>query len=167
LAKGARCVSLAPAGEVDFDPATRKIAPVVLLDVNESMQVMQEEIFGPILPVMAVADEAAAIAWINDHARPLAAYYFGNDKASQQYFAVRTTSGALVINDVMSHASIEELPFGGVGAAGIGAYHGIHGFRRFSHAKPVVVQSEDGATGVRLRASYADKLQQLEGTLTR
>jgi coniferyl-aldehyde dehydrogenase len=167
LAKGARHISLAPAGEVDFDPATRKIAPVILLDVNPSMQVMQEEIFGPILPVMAIADEAAAIGWINDHARPLAAYYFGNDKARRQYFAAHTTSGALVINDVMSHASIEELPFGGVGAAGMGAYHGIHGFRRFSHAKPVVVQSEDGATGVRLRAPYAGKLQQLEATLAR
>ncbi|MBK0003718.1 coniferyl aldehyde dehydrogenase [Erwinia sp. S38] len=157
-AKGARIISLAPEGEADFDPLSRKIAPHLILDVSEEMKVMQEEIFGPLLPVKTyVGDVSEAMAYINAHPRPLAAYYFGNDPLRQQQMAQRTTSGALVINDVMTHAAIDSLPFGGVGASGIGAYHGIHGFRRFSHAKPVVVQDEAGTTNLRLRAPYQDK----------
>lgn len=67
-----------------------------------------------------------------------------------------TTAGALVINDVMTHASLDSLPFGGVGASGIGAYYGIHGFRLFSHAKPIVIQDEAGTTNLRLHAPYQD-----------
>ncbi len=155
--QGAQVISLAPEGEPAMDASTRKMAPHLVLDADDSMQIMHEEIFGPLLPVKAVADTAQAIAHINARPRPLAAYFFGQDAAAQD-FAQRTTSGALIVNDVMSHSSIETLPFGGVGASGIGAYHGIHGFRRFSHAKTVVQQSQDGATGLRLRAPYADKL---------
>jgi len=115
--------------------------------------------------VKTYKDPVEATTYINSHPRPLAAYYFGNDAQRQQRFAEQTTSGALIFNDVMSHASIETLPFGGVGASGIGAYHGIHGFRRFTHAKAVVQQSEDGASGLRLRAPYADKLKQLQAAL--
>ena len=82
--------------------------------------------------------------------------------AQQQHFSTHTTSGALVINDVMTHASIDTLPFGGIGASGMGAYHGIHGFRRFTHAKAVVLQSMDGASNLRLRAPYEQK----QATLT-
>ena len=156
--KGARVVSLAPEGEPDFDARSRKIAPHLVLDVSEEMLIMQEEIFGPLLPMKTYATSASeAIAWINAHPRPLAAYYFGNDPLRQQQMAQQTTSGALVINDVMTHASLDSLPFGGVGASGIGAYHGIHGFRRFSHAKPVVIQDDAGTTNLRLRAPYQEK----------
>lgn len=156
--KGARIMSLAPAGEPDFDPLSRKIAPHLILDVTEDMAVMQEEIFGPLLPVSSYSGDARdAIKYINDRPRPLAVYYFGNDTVRQQLMTQRTTSGALVINDVMTHASLDSLPFGGVGASGIGAYHGVHGFRRFSHAKPVVIQDEAGTTGLRLRAPYKEK----------
>ncbi|MDI9222742.1 coniferyl aldehyde dehydrogenase [Pantoea sp. EA-12] len=156
--KGARVISLAPAGEPDFDAHSRKIAPHLILDVTEEMAVMQEEIFGPLLPVKSYSgDLQQAIGYINAHPRPLAAYYFGDDAQRQQQMAQHTTSGALVINDVMTHASLDSLPFGGVGASGIGAYHGIHGFRRFSHAKPVVIQDEAGTTNLRLRAPYQDK----------
>ena len=163
-AKGAQIVSLAPQGEPDFDPVTRKIAPHLVFDARDDMQIMQEEIFGPLLPILTVADTQQAIQYINSHPRPLAAYYFGNDTEQQRAFAESTTSGALVINDVMSHSAVETIPFGGVGAAGMGAYHGIHGFRRFSHAKAVVQQSADGATGLRLRAPYAQKLDNLLAT---
>lgn len=164
-AKGARIVSLAPAGEPAFDAATRKMAPHLLFGVNDDMLVMQEEIFGPLLPVMDHGPEQDPIDYINAHPRPLAAYFFGTDEARQQDFAARTASGALVFNDVMSHAVIEGLPFGGVGAAGMGAYHGIHGFRRFTHAKAVVRQAPDGASGLRLRAPYADKMPAVQAAL--
>lgn len=158
-AKGARVVSLAPAGEPDFDALSRKIAPHLILDANDDMGVMQEEIFGPLLPIKTYSgDVKEAINYINAHPRPLAAYYFGYDESRQQQMANQTTSGALVINDVMTHASLDSLPFGGVGASGIGAYHGVHGFRRFSHAKPVVIQDTAGTTNLRLRAPYQDKL---------
>ena len=129
------------------------------------MLIMQEEIFGPLLPVKTISNSEEAMAYINAGPRPLAAYYFGNDAQRQATFVARTTSGALVINDVMTHASIDSLPFGGVGASGMGAYHGIHGFRRFSHYKPVVVQSEDGASNLRLRAPYQDKQDAIEAFL--
>ncbi|ADM99321.1 Aldehyde dehydrogenase; Probable coniferyl aldehyde dehydrogenase [Dickeya dadantii 3937] len=163
--QGATLVSLAPQGEPDFDAVSRKIAPHLLLNVTDDMQIMQEEIFGPLLPVRTCHSQEEAIAYINAHPRPLAAYYFGQQPARQTAFAERTTSGALVINDVMMHASNDALPFGGVGASGMGAYHGIHGFRRFSHAKPIVVQNEEGAFNLRLRAPYRDKLSQLEAFL--
>ncbi len=163
--RGARVISLAPLGEPDYDPVSRKIAPHLVLNVTDEMKIMQEEIFGPLLPVMVCNTDEEAMAYINAHPRPLAAYYFGNTPQAQQQFAARTTSGALVINDIMSHVSIETLPFGGVGASGIGAYHGIHGFMRFTHNKAVVVQSADGASNLRLRAPYADKLPKLEAAL--
>lgn len=163
-AKGATIVPLNPAGEPVHDVATRKIAPVLILNATEDMRVMQEEIFGPLLPVVAMNVDQA-IARINAHDRPLAAYLFSDSEAVQAQFGASVTSGALVLNDIMSHASIESLPFGGVGASGIGAYHGVHGFRRFSHFRPTVRQSAEGLSGQRLRAPYADKQAALENLL--
>ena len=160
--KGATLINLAPGSEPAFDQATRKIAPHLVLDVTDEMAIMQEEIFGPLLPVKTYRNADEAIAYINANPRPLAAYYFGDNPQLQAQFVGQTTSGGLVINDVMTHASIDSLPFGGVGASGMGAYHGVHGFRRFTHAKPVVVQSPDGAANLRLRAPYADKAHALE-----
>jgi coniferyl-aldehyde dehydrogenase len=164
--KGATLINLAPDGEPAFDAHSRKIAPHLVLDVTDEMDIMQEEIFGPLLPVKTYQNADEAIAYINANPRPLAAYYFGNDPARQQQFASQTTSGGLVINDAMTHASIDSLPFGGVGASGMGAYHGVHGFRRFTHAKPVVLQSQDGISNLRLRAPYADKAEALEAFFT-
>ncbi len=164
-AKGATLVSLAPAGEPEASAATRKMAPVLVLGARDDMKVMQEEIFGPILPVLAYADRQEALDYINSHPRPLAAYYFGPDADRQQAFARHTTSGALVVNDIMTHASIESVPFGGVGPAGMGAYHGVYGFRRFSHARAVVVQSPGGESNLRLRAPYAASQARIEAML--
>lgn len=160
--KGAEIINLGPDNESAYDAKTRKIAPHLIMNATDEMKIMQEEIFGPLLPVFTYKHFSEAVSYINDHARPLAAYLFANDAQVQTSFAENTTSGALVINDVMTHASIEELPFGGVGASGIGAYHGIHGFRRFTHPKPVVLQSEEGISSLRLRAPYAEKQQALE-----
>lgn len=160
--KGAEIVNLGPSDEPAYDGNSRKIAPHLVLGASDEMAIMQEEIFGPLLPVRFYQEEAEAVHYINAHPRPLAAYYFGEEADAQQQFAQQTTSGALVINDVMTHVSIDELPFGGVGASGMGAYHGIHGFRQFSHAKPVVVQSEAGVSNLRLRAPYDDKLAAIE-----
>lgn len=164
-AKGATAIALAPEGEPFHCADSRKIAPVLLVGVDETMRVMQEEIFGPVLPIMTVASLDAAIARINAHDRPLAAYLFSDNQKSRDQFAQGVTSGALVVNDIMLHASIDTLPFGGVGASGMGAYHGIHGFRRFSHSRAVVVQSPSGASGARLRAPYAQKQAALEDAL--
>ncbi|MDH0428108.1 aldehyde dehydrogenase family protein [Stutzerimonas stutzeri] len=163
--KGATVISLAPNNELPQDAKTRKIAPHLVLGVTDDMAIMREEIFGPLLPVKTFDDASEPIAYINANPRPLAAYYVDNDVARQQHFIAQTTSGAVVINDVMTHASIDSLPFGGVGASGTGAYHGVHGFRRFTHAKPVVVQSKDGESNLRLRAPYADKAAALEAFL--
>ncbi|HBO81414.1 MAG TPA: hypothetical protein DD502_25110 [Cupriavidus sp.] len=130
------------------------------------MRVMQEEIFGPVLPLVNCPDLDHAIDYVNAHPRPLAAYYFGSDATRQKRFTERTTSGAAVINDTLIHAFIEDLPFGGIGPSGIGAYHGIHGFRRFSHAKAVVMQSPDGTSSLALRAPYADKQKAVEAQLS-
>jgi len=155
--KGAKIICLAPEGEAPYNDESRTIAPHLVIGVNDQMAIMQEEIFGPLLPIKTYTDRLDAIAYINANARPLAAYYFGNYATNQQHFADHTTSGGLVINDVMTHVSIDSLPFGGVGHSGIGAYHGVHGFKQFSHAKPVVIQSTTNTAISPLRAPYAEK----------
>ncbi|MDC0610831.1 coniferyl aldehyde dehydrogenase [Vibrio sp.] len=162
--KGARVVKLVE-NEPAYDENTRKIAPHLILNVTDDMGVMQEELFGPLLPIKTYSTSEEYLNYINERPRPLAAYFFGDNSERQERFAHCTTSGALVINDVMTHASIDALPFGGVGASGIGAYHGIHGFRQFTHAKPVVVQSEEGLSNLRLRAPYKDNVEMLEAFL--
>ncbi|WP_353172568.1 coniferyl aldehyde dehydrogenase [Acinetobacter rudis] len=155
-AKGATLLTLGQESKIS-DQTTRKIAPTLVFDVTDDMLIMQEEIFGPLLPIKNLQCVDDAIAYINAHPRPLAAYYFDGCADQQQYFSEKTISGGLVINDVMTHVMIDSLPFGGIGASGIGAYHGIHGFRRFSHAKAVVIQSVNGESNQRLRAPYAEK----------
>jgi len=164
--QGAQIISLAPTGEAAYNADTRTIAPHLVINVTDKMAIMQEEIFGPLLPIKIYSDRFDAIAYINDKARPLAAYYFGHDPVNQQHFADNTTSGGLVINDVMTHVGIDSLPFGGVGPSGIGAYHGEHGFKQFSHAKPVVIQSPTNTAPSRLRAPYAEKQVALKALFT-
>lgn len=164
--KGAQIISLAPQGEAPYNDENRTIAPHLVINVTDQMAIMQEEIFGPLLPIKTYSERLDAIAYINANARPLAAYYFGNNPVNQQYFADHTTSGGLVINDVMTHVSIDNLPFGGVGYSGMGAYHGEHGFKQFSHAKAVVIQSASNVAALsRLSAPYAQKQIALEALL--
>jgi coniferyl-aldehyde dehydrogenase len=128
----------------------RKFPPTILLDVSDDMLVMQEEIFGPVLPVMTYRTLDDAIGYINRHARPLALYLYSHDAPRQQRVLAETVSGGVTINETMLHFLSETLPFGGVGASGMGSYHGIDGFRNFSHRKPVFHQS---------RLNFADLLR--------
>ena len=137
--KGARIVSINPAGET-FDPAKRKQAPTLVLGATPEMKLMQEEIFGPILPVIGYERLEEAIAYINRHDRPLALYWFGSDGASRDKVLEQTISGGVTVNDCLWHIAQEDQPFGGVGASGSGAYHGEWGFRTFSKEKPVFSQ---------------------------
>ena len=102
---------------------------------------MQEELFGPLLPIRTYKDFNETIDYVNANPRPLAAYYFGQDKDEERAVLTRTTSGGACINDVIMHIMQEELPFGGVGPSGMGAYHGEKGFRTFSHAKSIYRQA--------------------------
>ena len=134
--KGATVVTVGSAGD-----DRRTIAPTLILDATPAMAVMQEEIFGPILPIVTADTLEAALAFIHARDRPLALYWFGNDRAKQKTVLAQTISGGVCINDAMVHYLQEKLPFGGVGASGMGHYHGEYGFKTFSKEKPVFVQS--------------------------
>jgi len=112
--------------------------PVALVNVSEDALIMQEEVFGPILPVVAINDIDSTIRYINERPKPLALYWFGKDKKVMQRILNETYSGGVTINDTLLHAAIEDLPFGGIGASGMGAYHGKTGFEAFSHRKSVL-----------------------------
>ncbi len=116
----------------------RRFEPVVLIDIPQDARVLHEEIFGPILPIINVANPAAAIAYVNSRPNPLALYWFGKDKNNMQQVLEQTRSGGVTINDVFLHATVDSLPFGGVGASGMGSYHGKAGFDTFSHQKPIL-----------------------------
>lgn len=139
-AKGGEVVVINPANE-DFAASNGTKMPLhIVRNATDDMTVMQEEIFGPVLPVRAVADTAEAIDYVNAHDRPLGLYYFGQDAAEERRVLDRTISGGVTVNDVIFHTSMEDLPFGGIGPSGMGSYHGIDGFRTFSHAKAVYRQ---------------------------
>lgn len=146
-----RVSGLLDSGEVAFggsvDPDDRFISPTVLTGVSLDDPVMQEEIFGPVLPVVTVADRDEAIDIINQRDKPLALYVFTEDAEAQNAFTSRTSSGGLVFNAVILHLVAGGLPFGGVGASGMGAYHGEHGFRTFSHEKSVLKKSGGAPSG--------------------
>lgn len=135
---GVELIELNAAGEDFSDAMHNKIVPTLLRDPGDDLQVMQDEIFGPLLPIKPYETISDVIACINARPRPLALYYFGNDAAEEAQVLTRTCSGGVTLNGVLSHASTESLPFGGVGQSGMGAYHGIDGFRTFSHAKAVL-----------------------------
>jgi len=138
--KGAELIEVNPAGE-DFASSNGNKMPLTILrNVNDDMKVMQEEIFGPILPVMTYDSIDQAIDYVNAHDRPLGLYYFGNDKAEEEKVLSRTISGGVTVNDVLFHNAMEDLPFGGVGPSGMGNYHGLDGFKTFSHMRAVYRQ---------------------------
>lgn len=138
--KGAEVVSLNPAGEDFSQQEHRRIPPTLILNPSEDMRCMQDEIFGPVLPIKTYGRLAEAIDYINAKPRPLALYYFGADAAEEAALLERTTSGGVTLNDVIYHVAQEDLPFGGVGPSGMGAYHGRDGFLEFSHRKSVFRQ---------------------------
>ncbi|MBT2785089.1 MULTISPECIES: aldehyde dehydrogenase family protein [unclassified Halomonas] len=117
-------------------------APALIIDPHQGLQVMREEIFGRCLPVIGVSDMAAAIRYVNARPHPLALYAFTHEKGLQQQLLQATRSGALVFNATLLHHAVPSLPFGGVGESGMGAYHGRHGFERFSHLRGVFYQAK-------------------------
>lgn len=141
-AKGARVEVVNPAGE-DFSGSNSRKMPLHLVrDVTDDMTLMREEIFGPVLPVVPYRGIDDAIARVKGGGRPLGLYYFGPDAAERRRVLDRTHSGGVTLDDVLFHVSMEDLPFGGVGPSGMGAYHGRDGFRTFSHARAVYKQAK-------------------------
>jgi aldehyde dehydrogenase (NAD+) len=138
------------------NPGSRYIAPTVLTDVALDSPVMQEEIFGPILPVVRADDLDEAIQFIRAKDRPLAAYIFTKNKDAESRFLDQVSCGNAGVNDTMMFMAVHELPFGGVGASGMGAYSGEHGFRTFSHMKAVIKRGWWPDLAVRY-APYTDK----------
>jgi coniferyl-aldehyde dehydrogenase len=135
-AAGAKIIELAPG-----DPGQRVLPPTLVLDARDDLAIMQEEIFGPILPLVAVDSVDAAIDYINARPRPLSLYHFDDDKTRTQRVLERTIAGGVSINDTVLHFAQSELPFGGVGPSGMGHYHGREGFLTFSKQKPVLYQA--------------------------
>lgn len=122
----------------DFDTQTKYLAPTVLAQVSVDAPVMEQEIFGPILPIITVADTTAAIDYINSGDKPLALYVFSERKAVRRRFLQATSSGGLTFNLPVAHLAVSDLPFGGVGESGMGSYHGKKSLEIFSHQKSVV-----------------------------
>ena len=162
-AAGARVLRIAP--EAETAPG-RTLAPTLLLDPRPDLAVMREEIFGPVLPLVACDSPEEAIAFVNARPRPLALYWFGRDRARRQEVLTRTLAGGVTVNDVLLHIAQENLPFGGVGESGIGAYHGEHGFRRFSLEKPVFDQSRWAGNDL-LRPPYGARAERILRLLRR
>lgn len=140
--RGQKLIPINPAGEnFDAQQGTMKIPPTLVPQPADDLKMMEEELFGPLLPIRTYKDFSETIDYINSKPRPLAAYYFGEDEKEESDYISRTTSGGVCVNDVVMHVAQEELPFGGVGPSGMGAYHGFKGFQTFSHAKSIYRQS--------------------------
>jgi coniferyl-aldehyde dehydrogenase len=154
-AKGAEVIEINPAGEDFTQQEHRKIPPTLIVGATDDMTVMQEEIFGPVLPIRTYTALDETINEINARPRPLALYYFGDDSAESEALLSRTHSGGVTINDVIFHFSMDDLPFGGVGPSGIGAYHGHRGFIEFSHEKAIYRQIS-GELLAMLRPPYGE-----------
>ncbi|MGE0624562.1 MAG: coniferyl aldehyde dehydrogenase [Pseudomonadales bacterium] len=157
--KGAKVVEINPAGEDFRQQPHHKIPPTLVLNPSEDMAIMQDEIFGPLLPVKGYQDVRETIDYVNHKPRPLGLYYFGQDRMEEERVLTHTTSGGVTVNDVVMHVAQEDLPFGGVGPSGMGAYHGHDGFRTFSHAKAIFTQSRiDVAALAGLKPPYGEKM---------
>jgi len=165
-AKGAELVEINPANEDFGQQEAYKIPPTLVLNPTDDMKIMQDEIFGPLLPVKTVKSTDEAISYVNANDRPLGLYYFGNDKAEQDKVVNYTMSGGVTINDVVSHVGQHDAPFGGSGPAGIGAYHGIEGFREFSHARTVYRQVAKDLLA-QARPPYGEKYRKLVGGMAK
>jgi coniferyl-aldehyde dehydrogenase len=156
---GAEVVELNPAGEDFRQQPNHKIPPTLILDPSDKLGVMQDEIFGPVMPVKPYDKVEETVDYINGNDRPLGLYYFGTDGAEEERVLTHTTSGGVTVNDVVMHVAQEDLPFGGVGPSGMGSYHGLDGFKTFSHAKSVFSQTKIPiAEMAGLRPPYGEKL---------
>lgn len=163
--KGSRVIEI---GVKPADAASRAhtMAPTLVLNATEDMKITQEEIFGPVLFVKTYRSLDEAISYVNARPRPLALYYFGRDDEDRRKVLSRTTSGNVVINGTLTHYAQDDLPFGGIGLSGMGAYHGIEGFRALSHAKGVFEQGRWHGADL-LRAPFGKLADRILGFLLR
>lgn len=162
-AAGARVVEV---GDAEKLRTQRKLPLTIIVDPPSELDVMREEIFGPVLPVLTAASRDEALAHINAGERPLALYWFGEDKDAEKDVLARTVSGGVTVNDTLWHVAQEHLPFGGVGESGVGAYHGDAGFETFSHMKPVFRQSKL-SSGALMDPPYTERTSKILNLLRR
>lgn len=163
VAAGAQVHQLSEATE---NPARRLLPPQLLSEVRDNMDVMQEEIFGPLLPLVPYDSLDEAIAYVAAHPHPLALYLFEQDRALVDKVLARTVAGGVSLNDTLYHIAQHALPFGGVGASGMGGYHGEAGFRTFSHLKPVFRQARLNGAGL-LNPPYGARFRRMLELLLR
>lgn len=159
--RGVELTTINPANENYTEAVNRKMLPRLLVNPGNESAVMQSEIFGPLLPIKTYTDIDEVSDYINSHARPLALYYFGDNEEHRRHLLNNIIAGGMTINDVVSHVTCNELPFGGVGASGIGCYHGIDGFREFSHRKAVYSQTPLEEVAGFTRPPYSDALRDM------
>ncbi|WP_420819612.1 coniferyl aldehyde dehydrogenase [Pandoraea terrae] len=148
------------------DAERRRMPPVLFTEVDDSMRLMREEIFGPLLPLVPYDDLDAALAFVNDRPRPLALYLFETEAAIVDRVIAVTISGGVTVNDTLLHVAEHGLPFGGVGASGMGGYHGEFGFRTFSKMKPVFRQARFNGVGL-LNPPYGKRFSMMIRQLLR
>ncbi|WP_460148696.1 coniferyl aldehyde dehydrogenase [Pseudomonas sp. S3_E10] len=156
--KGATLIALYDQGQA------RRMAHSLLLNVSDDMTVMQDEIFGPVLPIVPYRGIDQAFAYINQRPRPLALYYFGYNKGEQSRVLHETHSGGVCLNDTLLHVAQDDMPFGGIGPSGMGHYHGHEGFLTFSKAKGVLVKQRLNAAKL-IYPPYGKSIQKLIQTL--
>jgi len=162
IAAGARAEALGGGSSGGgVDPAQpRRLLPTLLTGVQDDMAVMQEEIFGPLLPVVTYDTLDDAIAYVSARPHPLALYLFERDRGAIEKVLARTIAGGVTVNDTLYHIAQHHLPFGGVGPSGSGGYHGQAGFRTFSHLKPVFRQARLNGTGL-LNPPYGARFRRM------
>ncbi len=157
--RGLTVIELASADAANAD-AERLLPPTLILDPGDDAKVMQDEIFGPILPICGYASLDEAIAYVERHDRPLALYPFSRDRATVEKILARLIAGGITVNDTLLHFAANELPFGGIGPSGMGQYHGRAGFDAFTKAMPVVWQARMNATDL-LKPPYRGMVDRL------
>ncbi|UAL44626.1 coniferyl aldehyde dehydrogenase [Shewanella inventionis] len=155
--KGAKVVS---ATDAPISSNNRKLATQLITDTTDDMLLLQDEIFGPLLPIIAYQDISEAIGYVNQRDRPLALYIMSFDNKTQQHILQQTHSGGVCINDTVFHVAADDAPFGGIGPSGMGHYHGKEGFLTFSHAK-TVLNSGKINTGIFVHPPYGGVIQRL------
>jgi len=159
IRKGARVKSLSPSAKVTSDHG-RAFPPTLIFGANDSMLIMREEIFGPILPIIPYRTLEEAINYVNERPPPLALYYFDENKKRAEEVLAKTISGGAVVNDCMYHLGQHNLPFGGVGQSGMGHYHGFDGFENFSKKRGVMIQRRWSATSI-FRPPYTNRKKKM------
>jgi len=143
-----------------LDDQRHRMLPHLLLNVSDDMQLMQDEIFGPLLPILPYDTIDDAISYIKARPHPLALYIMSFDNHTQQKIQRETISGGIAINDTIMHVAAEDAPFGGVGPAGMGHYHGVEGFRTFSKSKTILKQGKFHSTRF-VHAPYGSLIQKI------